>query len=257
VQAIQQKNGPQVKSNILLPQEVDMLKTQLAQMQPQGQRQLLEGLRKSSGDDKAYKAIMDQIAPDKPVTAFAGRLAAKQEETTLKAGGLFSEAQKAGSKDVASLLLRGESILNAKEGDKFPMPEQKEFDAQFDQFLGGAFANAPGAYSTASQAVKAYYAARASEEGLVSKQVDSKLMGEAVRAVVGEPVEHNGKTVLAPWGMDSDTFISRAETMFQLQGLSVDFDDVSLMPAGDGRYAVATGRSPLLKDGKPVYIEVR
>ena len=257
VNAIREKNGAEVKPNILLPQEADMLKNQLANLPPQGQRQILEGLRKASGDDKAYNYMMDQIAPDKPVQAFAGKLASKQAETTVESGGWFGAPTKAGSRNVSETLLRGESILSAKDGEKFPMPEQKEFDAQFEQFLGGAFANAPGAYSTASQAVKAYYAARASEEGLVSKQVDAKLMREAVRATIGEPVEHNGKTVLAPWGMDSDTFTNKAETQYRQLGLSVDFDDVNLLPAGDGKYAIVSGRAPLLKNGQPVYIEVR
>lgn len=255
VAAISEKNGAQVKRNLLLPQEADELKAQLSTQSPEKRRELLEGLRKSSGDEKTYTAIMDQIAPDKPVSALAGKLAAKQASTVLDAGGWFSDKKTAGSRDVSATLLKGEALLADEK--KFPMPKQDEFNAQFDQFLNGAFANAPKAYGTASQAVKAYYAARASEEGLVSEQVDSKLMQEAVRAVIGEPVEHNGKTVLAPWGMDSDTFIEKAGAQYEQLGLSVDFDDVTLLPAGNGRYGVASGRSPLLKDGRPVVIEVR
>lgn len=255
VTALQQKHGAEVKPTLLLPQEADALKAQVAKMPPDQQRQFFGGLNKASGGGKEYSAIMQQIAPDEPVTAFAGMLASKQESTVIERN-FFSADTKTASKDVSALMLQGNAILKDKDA-KFPLPKDTEFAAQFDQFAGGAFANAPKAYQTGMQSVKAYYAGRAAQDGDVSGMVDPKLMRESINAVLGAPVEHNGKTVLAPWGMDEDTFTSKAEAKYQQLGLSVDFDNVNLVPAGDGRYGITSGRAPILKDGRPVYIEVR
>ena len=255
VTALQQKHGPEVKPTLLLPQEADALKAQVTKMSPDQQRQFFGGLNKASGGGKEYSAIMQQIAPDEPVTAFAGLLASKQESTVIERN-FFSADTKTASKDVSALMLQGNAILKDKDA-KFPLPKDTEFAAQFDQFAGGAFANAPKAYQTGMQSVKAYYAGRAAQDGDVSGMVDPKLMRESINAVLGAPVEHNGKTVLAPWGMDEDTFTSKAEAKYQQLGLSVDFDNVNLVPAGDGRYGITSGRAPILKDGRPVYIEVR
>jgi len=255
VTALQQKHGAEVKPTLLLPQEADALKAQVAKMPPDQQRQFFGGLNKASGGGKEYKAIMQQIAPDEPVTAFAGMLASKQESTVIERN-FFSPDTKTASKDVSALMLQGNAIIKDKDA-KFPLPKDADFAAQFDQFAGGAFANAPKAYQTGMQSVKAYYAGRAAQDGDVSGMVDPKLMRESINAVLGAPVEHNGKTVLAPWGMDEDTFTSKAEASYQQLGLSVDFDNINLVPAGDGRYGITSGRAPILKDGRPVYIEVR
>src|SRR5690606_5936422 len=104
---------------------------------------------------------------------------------------------KASSGDVARTILEGEALLNPSRSDKkqdgkgaaFPMPPPADIRAELDTFVGRAFAGRPGAYEVAEQAVRAYYAGASAKVGDVSGELDRKRMQEAVRAVIGEPVD--------------------------------------------------------------------
>src|SRR3546814_11785327 len=70
---------------------------------------------------------MQQIAPDAPLKAHAGQLAVLP-----------------GGDKVASLILRGEALLDSKEGkQKWPMPADKNFTEAFIDIAGDAYQARP------------------------------------------------------------------------------------------------------------------
>lgn len=273
LRALREKYGPEVGSAPLLPQEASMLAAALDKAPPGATAQLFGVLANVFGDPGTYRAAIQQIAPDSPVRAYAGMVFAEQRETTLKTGGLFSGAVKASSGDVARTILEGEALLNPSRSDKkqdgkgaaFPMPPPADIRAELDTFVGRAFAGRPGAYEVAEQAVRAYYAGASAKVGDVSGELDRKRMQEAVRAVIGEPVDINGADVLPPWGMEEDDFVQALEDRWPAllpmlpEGVSRDLDDYQLQQAGGSRYYVigATGLYLTDRSGNPVQIDVR
>jgi hypothetical protein len=262
--------GGEAGSQPLLPQEATMLASALKDAPPTKALDLFGALSTAFADPAAYSAAMQQISPGNPVRAVAGTLYAKQRETTLVSSGLFSGAVKANSGDIARTLLVGERVLApAKPGEAkgapFPMPPPKQLSTAFESQVGTAFRGNPGAYEMALQSVRAYYAGKASESGDVSGEIDEKLVGEAVRAVIGEPVEINGADVFPPWGMSADDFQDKIEQNWQgVSGAlpasySRDFDDYTLQQIGDGRYYVigADGTFVHIAKDSPLILRVK
>ncbi|WP_223621173.1 hypothetical protein [Lysobacter sp. ESA13C] len=270
--AVRKQFGPETGNAPLLPAEAASLSAWLTKATPVMATRLFGTLSQAIADPAAYSAAMQQIAPDSPVRAFAGMVYAEQRSTTLEPGGIFSGAVKASSGDIAQTLLEGEALLNKSKGDKaadgkgaaFPMPTPKDMAAEFEVAVGAAFRGRPGAADAASQAVRAYYAGKAAKDGDLSGELDSKRMREAVRAVLGEPVDVNGADVFAPWGMDEDTFVDKlelswAETAKALPaGASTDFDDYTLMQRGNNAYYLVGAGGQFLtgKDGQPLQLKV-
>ncbi len=272
ISAAQKQYGPQVKMRPLLPQEAAGLASALGDATPRNARDMLGSLRSSINDDGAFTAAMQQIAPDAPVKALAGMLAAKQRKLTLESN-VFIPDVVASSGDVAMTLLKGESILNKTKDQKgadgqaksFPIPKEDEFRTSFNTTAGKVFADRPEAYGVAMQAVRAYYTGKASEDGDVSGEINSSRMTQAVKAVLGQVVNlnNNGK-VLAPWGMDEDTFEDSSKSAFEvamsrhgMTDLIGQYSAMGLRNVGDGTYYVTRGRSYLLdKKGRPVLIDL-
>ena len=265
--------GPEAGNAPLLPQEAAALSAALAKAPPASAVQLYGTLSRAIGDPAAYRAAMQQIAPDSPVRALAGMVYAQQRSTTLQSGGIFSGAVKASAGDIAQTMLAGEELLNRSKTDKgadgkggaFPMPAPGEFGDALADAVGEVFAGRPGAYETATQAVRAYYAGSAAKAGDVTGELDNSRLREAVRAVLGEPVDINGNgDVLPPWGMDEDTFEDKLDVVWAQAekllpaGVSTDFGDYGLRQLGDGvYYVVGTGGEFLPgKDGRPVRLQV-
>ncbi|MNE74978.1 hypothetical protein D3C80_1710960 [compost metagenome] len=127
------------------------------------------------------------------------------------------------------------------------------------------FAGQPQSYSLAAQAVKSYYTGAAAEAGDVSGEVNNALMKKAIKATVGDVVDFNGSSTLAPWGMPGDTFEQVAqqrlvETM-KAQGMSeqdlATASALTLRQARDGVYYVMQGNQYKYgADGKPLMINV-
>lgn len=268
---MRQKFGPTVGMKPLLPQEAKALAAQLDQMTPDQQSQLFGTLHTAMGDDKAYAGAMQQIAPDSPVRALAGMLAGKQRTLTTGTH-WFRPDDVVSSGDVAKTMALGESILNKSKaqkgqdgGGKFPIPEQTDFDLALGKQLGTVFAGQPQSYSLAAQAVKSYYTGAAAEAGDVSGKVNNALMKKAIKATVGDVVDFNGSSTLAPWGMPGDTFEQVAkqrlvETM-KAQGMSeqdlATASALTLRQARDGVYYVMQGNQYKYgADGKPLMINV-
>lgn len=272
LKAMRKQYGSEVGDSILLPQEASALAAALDKAPPSQAAQLFGTLSAVFPDGATYRAAMQQIAPDSPVRAYAGMVFAEQRATTIKTGGIFRGAVKAQAGDVARTMLEGEALLNKSKGDaagdgkggKFPMPTPQTMTTELEAMVGSAFAGRPGAYEVAQQAVRAYYAGAAAKAGDVSGELDRKRLQEAVRAVLGEPVDINGADVLPPWGMDEDTFVDAVEARWPMvaatvpPGLSRDFDDYQLRPGGSGRYFLVGAGGAYLTDaaGNPIQIDV-
>jgi hypothetical protein len=233
--------------------------------------QYLKVMNSQVTDPKAYRTIMQQIAPDSPVTAMAGVILGKQNPVVVS-GWFSTSAYKPG--DVAGMLLEGEALMNPTKatqgqdgkGREFPMPKDQEMRDQFNKVAGTAFMGDPNGANFAYQAVKAYYAAKAAREGDISGTLNSGRAEEAITAVLGGVTDVNGKgQVLRPWGMDESRFNNEAKAAFdkaiQANGYKGSMLDnwgaYGLQSAGDGKYLLRTGTGYLQgRDGQPVLLDL-
>jgi hypothetical protein len=264
-----------VPQKVLLPQEATQLSAALSQSTPKQQSQVFAGLYNAMGPD-AYKVAMQQIAPDSPVRAIAGSLAAKQAQMTT-ATHWFKPNEIANSGDVSATMLQGEDMLNESKADKktdgkpklsLYLPETTTLQADFQSQIGDVFAGRPAAAETAFQAVKAYYVGRAAQIGRIAannKDIDSGLVKESITAALGSVVSYNGGDVLAPWGMDKSHFLDAAHTSLlaeaKRRGMTEEatraMSNASLRNAGDGTYYVTQGRNFVTDKGQPIMITVQ
>jgi len=266
ITAMRKRYGQQVPMRLLLPQEVKVLGETLTKATPTQQVALLGQLRTSTMDDKVYNDVLKQLAPEQPVVAYAGMLAARERATVTLEKHFFSPNAKAGARDVAATMLEGNRLLQGKGDTKFPLPPDKDFRQTFTDETGALFAGRPGAGEVAMQAVRAYYTGKSAADGDSSGEVDPKRMREAIRASLGEVADVNGNgEVLAPWGMSAATFEERAEQAFataaKAAGLpqsTVDnFGAFGLRQAGERQFYVTNGISYLYgKDGKPLLLSI-
>jgi len=263
---IRKQYGPDAGNSVLLPQEAATLSTALAGAKSSQAAQLFGVLNTVVGDPAIYQATMQQIAPNSPVRARAGQIYALQRAGGPSSGDITAQSLGAQHGDVAQILLKGEALLDpgkAGEGAKpFPMPPQDQLDRVITSKLRNAYAGRPGDYDTARQAIRAFYAAKSSDEGDVSGALDAKRLKQAVAAVVGEPVEFEGHDVVPPWGMSGADFHDRAEVYIQARlkaaGLQ-DPGDVYLMntQGRDDVYFLARGNEALVdRRGLPLVIRI-
>lgn len=223
-------------------------------------------------DPFAYRAVLQQIAPDSPVTAAAGMILSKQKPVVVK--GMFSDTVYS-QQDVAGLMLEGESLLNPNKASKeqdgkgrvLPMPPEKDLRSQFNSFVGRAFAGSPMVADFSYQGVKAYYAGKSAREGDVSGVIDSGRLKESINAVIGGVSNINGKgEVVRPWGMSESAFRDGAQREFNsamsasgLKGTQFDnFGVYGLESVGGDSYLVRTGSGSLLnpKTGQPIVLNL-
>jgi hypothetical protein len=280
--------GVQVPLRPLLPQEAQQLGGALDAATPKQAAEMFAVLREATGDDKTFRGMLAQLAPDSPVRAVAGVLASKQRALTMVRNWIADDVV-AGSRDVAATILEGEAALNpskaAKGKDGKPdrslvMPGDEELQTKFKDEVGDAFAGRPGARDTAWQAVKAYYAGKATQTGRIAanaQDVDGDLVRESVKAVLGNAVDYNGRgTVFAPWGMSESQFDDAVAAQLAAEakrrnvkapasgrlpervlGLEEQFGEIGLRQRGDNTYIVTSGRGNLIgADGGPLTITV-
>lgn len=259
--AMRRQYGGQVPTRLLLPQEAAQLSAGLNNAAPNQASQLFGALRNAAGSDQAYTGIMQQIAPDSPVKALAGLLAAKQRSLTLERH-WFSDDQVASSPDVSATMLTGESILNRTKADKATdgraeaklfLPDGAALQQEFYDEVGTAFAGRPGAAEIAFQAAQAYYVGKSAQTGKLSesnKAVDPKLLTESVRATLGQVVDYNGNgQVLAPWGMSESDFNDHVTHALALEvkrrgmPMPVQTGALGLRNIGESTYYVTQGRN--------------
>jgi hypothetical protein len=278
ITALQKQYGAQVQMKPFLPQESQFITSALNQANPKQQVELFGTLRMAFGDDTAYMAAMQQIAPDSPVKALAGMLMAKQRKITLEKNWIADDVT-SNSGDVAATVLEGENLINKTKGQKSEdgkplrslyIPPIKDFENEFAKYVGDAFASRPGALDVAVQSAYAYYVGKSSKTGRLNtdaKDIDGKLLNEALTATLGAPVAYgSGGTVFAPWGMDKGTFKDKVRESFNAEVKARGMPDstkdqlpaLGLRNIGDGSYYITQGRN-YLYDGKgqPVTIKVQ
>lgn len=272
IDAVRHNTGVNVPRLLLLPQEAHAITGELKNQAPEGQAAMLSRLRSLVNHDSDYQSIMQQIAPDSPVTAYAGIIGGVSTPATVTSH-LFSDDLTVTGQQVAQRLLAGNQILNPSKEQRnqdgspksFPIPPQKEFTKSIADKLDGVFSNMPQAYQQSEQAIRSYYVARAAEKGLITGEIDSDIMDESIRAVMGNIVSLNGKKTLTPWGMSEKDFKIAAKQAFtdtvkqrDLPPTSLDrFDSMSLQYVGKNQYMVSYGKMPLLDNsGNQIVIDV-
>lgn len=273
--------GAAVPMKPLLPQEAGQLIQVLDSAQPQQAAEIFAGLSQAAGSVDVYKGIMSQVAPDAPVKAHAGLLAANQREL-VTGNNWFEPDPFVKSTDVAATMLRGDQLLNPSKQDKtedgkpktkgllLPSEAQAALQAQFAKEVGTTFAGRTEDADRAYQAVQAYYVGRADQLGKLaqdSQTVNTALVKEAVRNTLGNVVDYNGQ-VLAPWGMTADDFEDRIEKAFAdvaerekvPEGITPNLSTFGLVNTNrEGRYVVRLGEkwvpdshgNPLILDINP------
>lgn len=266
IDGMRKRYGSTVPMSVLLPQEVKLLGDSLKTATPTQQTAMLGQLRTATMDDKVFNAVMQQIAPDDPVMAYAGMLSTRERAAVTLQKHVFSANVTAGARDVAATMLEGNRLLQGKGDSKFPLPPEREFREMFTSQTGALFAGRPGAADVAMQAVRAYYTGQSAAEGDHSGEVDVKRLRQSVSAALGEVVDVNGRgEVLAPWGMSSDDFEDEAEAAFvtsaQAAGLPQSvvgsYSQYGLRQKGERTFYVTRGREFLTtKDGKPLTIVI-
>ena len=232
----------------------------------------LNSIKSSLSDPAAYRAVMQQIAPDSPVTAMAGMILSKQQPVIVR--NTFSADTVYQQQDVAGVLLEGEALLNPTKtakgedgkGKVFPMPKEQDMRDQFSSAVGKAFAADPRGADFAYQAVKAYYAGKAAREGDITGTMDSGRLKDAIAAVTGGVSDVNGKgEVLRPWGMSEARFKDKAKAAFDkaiaangYKGSAIDvYGAYGLQSAGDSKYMLRSGTGYLTsRTGAPIILDL-
>jgi hypothetical protein len=269
------------KAQIFTENEVKTLADSLGNMTGKDRIATLANIRIGLNDPGAYSTAMNELAPKNPTLAYAGNLAAR--------GGVAYVGGKAVTPaDVAATIADGDIILNGRsldrqmaKGDDPSMPggakatnfNDTQFRTFFSQTLGGAFRSPDAQLSASAQqetynAVRAYYAADAYKQGKPLDQIDSAGVQRAIEAVVGQPWQKNGGTLLAPYGMKPEDFQSQWNDRAKAAITAAGFDDVSAdrlldtavpVNLADGLYGFQSG-TRLLADprtGRKVVVSFR
>ena len=244
----------------LLPQEATALSNALRQAQPEQARGMLAALRNGFGDEKVYRATMQQIAQDNPVMANAGIFASRGLESMK-------------DRSVADLILRGNALLrpDAKTDGKpsggklLPMPKDADMGRAFARYENDAYAGKEQARNVAFQTAKAIYAAKASEEGDYSGEINSTRWASAMELATGKIESHKGRSIVMPYGMKygdfKDGLKARIPALIASGTLGDGWTperlrDLPLENAGDGRYFFRVGDGYLAgRDGRPVTVD--
>lgn len=269
--------GGRIGAKPLLPQEAGLLVKALDKAGPADANQLFGTLRGAVGDDETYRAVLQQIAPDSPVKARAGMLTAIDRPVTIQSNLIASDVRVSSAK-VAETMLTGESILNKTKAQKDQdgqarslfVPARQDFATSFADAVGNLYRSRPGAQEGDLQAAFAYYVGKSAELGRLAstpKDIDSKLVKEAIVATIGDVVDVNGQgKAKAPIGMSGSEMQAKLRERF-----AEEVKDQGLPPSAvasfehygvqnyrrDGQYLLTVGGVPVLgKGGAPLAIDL-
>ena len=255
--------------SLLSKDEAGRLSTGMQSMTTEQKLGFLGMIATTVSDPRAQQAIFQQIAPDSPVTAVAGKLMTIAQNATVGKGWM-SSGTTYDPKAVASMVLQGEAILNPSKATKgedgkpinLVMPKEADMRQDFNNMVGVAYPGQQRDAEIAYGAIRAYYAAASVKAGDYKGMYDSTRYKEAVDAVTGGKSDQRGTSFIRPWGMDDGTFKDQAEKAFNteaarlgLKGSAANFNHYGLENAGDG-YLMRSGSGYLTVDGKPVMINV-
>lgn len=254
----------------LFPQEATALARVLSNATSEQKTEILGALRKGFADDRVFRASMQQIAPDSPVTALAAITATR--ERPMEVGRLFKDTFTPGS--TAALALEGERLINPTRGDKaqdgrgkpMPMPKDADMRSAFNDVTEGVFAASPSAYDATYQYAQAIYAGLAARRGDYSGELNSSLWKESIQRATGGVANFNGAgNIQLPWGMAEHEFKDKAAQAFRaavrqygLPETVIDqFPRLGLQNLKGNQYLVKSGTGYLVgKNGQPVVIVV-
>ncbi len=264
IRGMQAQNPPGVVSmRPLLDAEAQALTNAFKEGNARQKREVLGALYWASGEPDTFQGIVEQVDGINPFMARMGRLASSFEQSKLT-NYWFSEDVVQSAGDAAATAIHGDEILRAggKAGTiSYPVPKDNEFvqaleEKVQDLYRGlGAGSSAANDFMQDAYAIKAYYVGKAAQDGSLSPDVDTDRLDQAITAVIGAPVDFNGQgRVLAPWGMDSDSFTARANSAINRQiqhrqlgpELAQSLDNIGLIAVGAGIYAVTLGDQPLM-----------
>ena len=252
------RNGVAPKG--LLPQEAAQISSALKTAKPEQAGQMLATLRNGFGDDKIYRATMQQIAADNPVIAAAGIAAARGQESTK-------------DRRVSDLILRGQQLIrqDTKEDGKpaggklMPMPKEQDMSGAFAKLEGNAFAGREQARNVFYQTAKSIYASLSSEEGDYSGEINGKRWETAMNLATGGIDTYKGRSIVMPYGVKLGDFKDGLKTRtaaLVAAGRVPDgwtpekLRDLPLENAGDGRYIFRVGDGYLPgRDGRPLVVD--
>lgn len=264
IRGMQSKNPPGVVSmRPLLDAEAQALTNAFKEGNARQKREVLGALYWAAGEPDTFQGIVEQVDGINPFMARMGRLASSFEQSKLT-NYWFSEDVVQSAGDAAATAIHGDEILRAggKAGTiSYPVPKDTEFvqaleEKVRDLYRGlGAGSSAATDFMQDAYAIKAYYVGKAAQDGSLSPDVDTDRLDQAITAVIGAPVDFNGQgRILAPWGMDSDSFTARANSAINRQirerqlgsDLTQSADNIGLIAVGSGVYAATLGDQPLM-----------
>jgi hypothetical protein len=278
LQAMRRQFGDRVALKPLLPQESQLLIKALDNAGPIESANVFGAMRAAINDDEVYAAAMRQIAPDSPVKAHAGMLAALGKNVTTESNIIASDVV-TNTRKISQTMLAGEQILNRSRADKSSegkaqslfVPGRQDFADSFVSRAGDLYRGRPAAQEADLQAAFAYYVGKAAQTGRLardSKDIDSSLVKESISATLGDVVNVNGHgSVKAPIGMPSDRFTNQGRETFsemvRTEGLPAStadhYSDYGLLNyRRDGQYVLTLGGLPVVspKTGRPLVMDL-
>lgn len=267
VEGMQKQYGAPLK--VLTKQEAATLSDFMRRATSEDKAGILGALKGAVPSAPAYQAIMQQIAPDSPVTAWAGALMGRRPMIDRN---LLSPDVETKAGRVAELMLRGEALINPSAGDRkadgkgkpMVMPKDKDLTGVFEGLAGEAYRARPDAHNIAMQSARAVYAALSADAGDYSGELDGTRWRQSVELATGGFTNIGGVNVVRPYGMEEGEF--KTAVAGELGKLSQSgrvtltkpmLSRMQLESAGDAKYLVRSGTGYLLdKTGSPVLIDL-
>jgi hypothetical protein len=265
VNALRSQYGDIVKPRVLLPHEAEALSKTLDKLAPDQQVAIFRGMRMAIGDDASYRGALSQIAPDSPVKALAGTLAAHGADY-LKSN-LFSPDESISARQTAQLALLGESLLNPNKGQKagdgktntWIMPKKADMLRRFNDKVGDTFAGTPQAMDAQFEFVQATYAGlMASRGGAKNPEiVDAALFEQAIERTT-PVIKQGGASFLKPVvGMSDEQFREKLRAALP-EDLKHQYDRLPLRNVRSNQYVILNGARPLTDaTGNPLIVTVQ
>lgn len=239
-----------VNPGVLRPQEAPQFAEMLAKASPDEALSIINQL--AAGDQETAKATFDQLGKAIPAYGVAGKMQA-------------TGAKLADGRMVGSVMLTGHKALEAK-AVKFKKPS--DIDSAISEEVGEMFANAPGEYETARDAVKWLLAGKAVASGSFDYEPTSGDINDAIQEVVN-PVTYKGGKVSAPVGTDPSDFDEVVEPKIEAAIAAASMSDENkrlltsrhrlLDSSGDGVYELAwsSGVRVLDAQGYPIKVSYK
>lgn len=261
VAALRKQAGPQVVLSPFLPQEAELLKSALPQMDDATKLQILGAISAGAPDARSMKGALTAIAADDPGLMVAG-LAQHQG---IKGP---ADAKSGQYVDVAKTIMAGSRVLKDK---SYQLPSEKELRLSFDEAVGSSIAAGTPEREVAFDTYRRVYAGLAQARGISAEDadnrgVDKKLAEETVSLAIGGITERAGSKVVKPYGMPDKDFDNAVDTQLeaiaQSSGLPVsELEDMPLQPVPGMQgsyYLMNAGRIQLdPKTNQPIMVKAR